>query len=363
MALLLYGRVGGDFSARTVAEYLKANKKGAIHVRIDSPGGDVFAGTAIYNLLRTSGRRVEVEIDGMAASAASVIAMAGDDIAISEGGFVMIHRSSSLAMGNAEQIGEQVAILEKIDEVLAGIYARRTAQSPNAVRDMMAAETWMNADDAISKGFANRRSSASARVAAMASPSEWANAPAEVKARLQVNPTSATVVAQGHNKDDMSPEQLQAAIEAALAPVAARLAALEAVPQASASPAPAAAPAPAADEPVVTIEEAVEDDAAADVRTMYFAAVDAAFDRFCAQGKLTPAAKEHFVAASQTPASFKAVCAMYETAPAVVSSQPIVAAPPASSPTRAYSAETLAWAKQSGVDLNKLDANTAKDSK
>ncbi len=355
MALLLYGVVGYEFNARTVADYLKENKKGPIHVRVDSPGGDAFAGMAIYNLLRTSGRHVTVEVDGLAASAASVIAMAGDDIAISEGGFIMIHRASTLAFGNANDIKDEIAVLEKIDEAMAGIYSRRTTQSPATIAAMMDATTWMNAGEAIGKGFATRKSTAPARAASFDSTFAYANAPDAVKARLQLQSTSATVVAQEPSRTDMSPEELKATLESALAPVVARLAALEA-PKASAAPA-VVTPEP---EPAVEVEETVEDAAAADVRAMYSAAVDSAFDRFCAQGKLAPGAKEHFVTASKAPAAFKALCAMYESAPAVVSGEPIKAAPVASAPARVYSPDTIAWAKKAQIDLTALDAKEAK---
>lgn len=359
MALLLYGVVGYEFNARTVADYLKENKKGPVHVRVDSPGGDAFAGMAIYNLLRTSGRHVTIEVDGLAASAASVIAMAGDDIAIAEGGFIMIHRASTLAFGNANDIKDEVAVLEKIDEAMAGIYSRRTTQSPATIAAMMDATTWMNAGEAIGKGFATRKSAAPARAARFDSTLAYANAPAAVAARLQVQSTSATVVAQEPSKTDMSLEELKATLESALAPVVARLAALEA-PQASVAPAvvtPEPEPEP---EPVVEIEPAVEDAAAADVRAMYLAAVESAFDRYCAQGKLAPSAKEHFVTASQAPAGFKALCAMYESAPSIVSGEPLKAAPVASAPARVYSPDTIAWAKKAQIDLTALDAKEAK---
>jgi len=348
----LYGDVGLDFTARTVADWLKANKKGTIQVRINSPGGSVFDGMAIYNLLKTSGRRVEVEIDGLAASAASIVAMAGDDIAIAEGGFVMIHRASTFAFGNAEQIQDEIAVLSKIDEAMVEIYSRRTAQSPAAITAMMEAETWMSAGDAIGKGFANRKSSAPARAASGLSHSAWHKAPPEARANLQQPSDTATVVAEGSNNTHMNEEQLKALLEAALAPISARLASLEA-PKASAAP---AAP---ETEPTVTVAEPVETEADAEVKAMFLAAVDGAFARFAAQGKLVPGAKEHFVSACSSPASFKAVCAMYESAPAVVSSEPIKAAPPATAP-RAYSAETVAWAKKSGIDLNALDAKDVK---
>jgi ATP-dependent Clp endopeptidase proteolytic subunit ClpP len=138
-----------------------------IRVRINSPGGSVFEGTAIYNLLKQHAARVTVSIDGMAASMASVVAMAGDDIEIGEGAYLMIHDPLGYVRGGSEDMREMAELLDKMRDQLVGVYARRTSQTEDQIRDWMKAETWMTADEAVENGFANR-SVAGLKIAAMA---------------------------------------------------------------------------------------------------------------------------------------------------------------------------------------------------
>lgn len=128
---------------------------GDVVLRINSPGGSVFDGIAMFNDLVAHTGRIRVEIVGLAASAASLVAMAGDEIAIAENGFVMIHQAWTLAAGNASGLTEVAAVLVQVDQSLAATYAARSEQSVSAVASMMAAETWMTADAAIESGFAD----------------------------------------------------------------------------------------------------------------------------------------------------------------------------------------------------------------
>ena len=153
--IILYGDVGYDITAKEFSDEMKAlGDVKDITVRINSFGGDVFDGVAIYSRLIDSGAKITVFIDGIAASAASVIAMAGKEIHIAEAGFVMIHDAWALAMGNASDLRKTAARLEAVSEQIAGIYQRRTGMDMSKIREMMAAETEFNATEAVEFGFA-----------------------------------------------------------------------------------------------------------------------------------------------------------------------------------------------------------------
>ena len=127
-----------------------------LNVRINSPGGSGFEGIAMLNLLRTSKRRVTVDIDGVAASAASIVALAGEEIRIAEGGFVMIHNASLMAYGSAKELRSQADFLDQISGEVAGLYAKHTGIELSEVQAMMDAETWLNAEDSVAKKFATK---------------------------------------------------------------------------------------------------------------------------------------------------------------------------------------------------------------
>ena len=127
---------------------------GDIVVKINSPGGDVFDGIAIHNELAAYNGRVRVEVMGLAASAASVVAMAGNEIAIAENGFLMIHNAWVLAIGNRHDLIEGAAVLAKIDGALARTYANQSKLGVRTIGQMMDDETWLTAQEAKDKGFA-----------------------------------------------------------------------------------------------------------------------------------------------------------------------------------------------------------------
>lgn len=146
---------GGGVTAKTVTDSIKAaGGFDRIAVRINSPGGDCFEGVAIYNLLRSQNKPVDVYVDGIAASAASVIAMAGDTISVGVGAMLMIHNAACMAFGEAAALRKMADTLENISVTVGGIYVLRTGQDAAAVKELMDAETWMSADEAIAKGFA-----------------------------------------------------------------------------------------------------------------------------------------------------------------------------------------------------------------
>jgi ATP-dependent protease ClpP protease subunit len=155
----LYDQVGegwfGGMSAKTfVAELQKLGKVDVINLHINSPGGSVFDGVAIYNSLKSHPARIEVDVDALAASIASVIAMAGDEIRIAENAMMMIHDPTGVAVGGAEEMRKTADLLDQIKDVIVSTYVKRTKKE-NEIRAMMAEETWMTGGDAVDMGFAD----------------------------------------------------------------------------------------------------------------------------------------------------------------------------------------------------------------
>lgn len=127
-----------------------------IDVYINSGGGDVFAGYAIYNMLMRHKAKKTVYIDGLAASIASLIAMAGDEIIMPANSMMMIHNAWSVVMGNANDLREMAEQLDKVDGLLADTYVKRTGLDVDEIKEMMANETWLTGAEAYEKGFATQ---------------------------------------------------------------------------------------------------------------------------------------------------------------------------------------------------------------
>lgn len=172
LEILLYSDIGsGSASAAAVTRLLKSSPSAKqIVVHINSLGGSAFDGIAIYNQLRNHPAHVVVNIDGVAASAASVIAMAGDDINIAPNAMLMIHGTQTLAEGSAEDLDRQVRSLRALNDGVADVYARRTGIDRAVVLEMMTSEKWIGAEEAVELGFATKVSepkSIAARVGGM----------------------------------------------------------------------------------------------------------------------------------------------------------------------------------------------------
>lgn len=137
------------------AEIVKAIRgmKGDITLRINSPGGDVFAARAVATALKEHDGEVTAYIDGWSASAATTITMAADKVYIAEGGFFMIHNSMTFAFGNKEELLKAAELLEKIDEAIANDYSEKTKKEKEQIKQWMDSETWFTADEAIANGF------------------------------------------------------------------------------------------------------------------------------------------------------------------------------------------------------------------
>lgn len=149
----IFGEIGWDVTDAGVAKALEG--QGDVVVNINSIGGSMFQGIAIYNMLRDHPGNVKVRVLGQAASAASVIAMAGDEVEIASSAFLMIHNAWVMAAGNRMQLREVADYLEPFDVELAKIYAERTGLDAKEIAKLMDAETWINGNDAVEYGYAD----------------------------------------------------------------------------------------------------------------------------------------------------------------------------------------------------------------
>jgi len=143
-------------TAKMVEQRLKALGQGDITVNINSPGGDFFHGQAMHNLLRAHDGKVTVQIIGVAASAASVVAMAGDEILIPKTGWLMIHNVWGITLGNRHDHQQAINAMVKMDAVSADLYAERSRKTFAAIQKMMDAETYFGGQEAVDEGFADR---------------------------------------------------------------------------------------------------------------------------------------------------------------------------------------------------------------
>ena len=175
--VLLYDVIGADFfgegvTAKTFRAQIKAVKSKVINLRINSPGGSVTEGAAMLNALdgwKTKGRRIEVDVDGIAASAASVVMMAGDVVRVAGNGLVMIHDPYGMVMGGAGDMRRTADLLDKVKGQLIDAYARRPGLKldRDQIAAAMAAETWYTGQEAVEIGLADS-AGAPAQLAAFA---------------------------------------------------------------------------------------------------------------------------------------------------------------------------------------------------
>ncbi|WP_273705113.1 head maturation protease, ClpP-related [Leuconostoc mesenteroides] len=127
-----------------------------INLSINSGGGSVFDGIAIYNMLKSHKATVNVYIEGLAASIASVIAMAGDTITMRSGSMMMVHMPWTLSQGNAEEMRKTADTLEKTGDSIVDIYSERTGLTSDDIRNIMNEETWLSAEEAVEQGWATK---------------------------------------------------------------------------------------------------------------------------------------------------------------------------------------------------------------
>lgn len=157
--LLVYGVIDdwpwGDVIAAEFAQELDANKDKQIHCRINSVGGEVFAGIAIHNMLQTHPGGARCTVEGLAASAASVIAMAGSKTTMCRGAMMMIHQPAALASGEASILRKTADVLDQVSASLVAIYQAKTGKTAEELQALLDAETWLSAQEAVDQGFAD----------------------------------------------------------------------------------------------------------------------------------------------------------------------------------------------------------------
>jgi ATP-dependent Clp endopeptidase proteolytic subunit ClpP len=161
--ILLYDEIGesmwgGGISAKAFSDELKKlpNSIKQINLRINSPGGSVFDGMAIYQRLKEHPAKVTAYVDGISASIASVIMMAADEIVMGDGALVMIHKPLTGIYGNANELEKTIDILDKIENQMVSIYAKRTGASRIEISKMLSEETWFNSVEAVDFKLADK---------------------------------------------------------------------------------------------------------------------------------------------------------------------------------------------------------------
>jgi ATP-dependent Clp endopeptidase proteolytic subunit ClpP len=156
--IYIYDEIGyWGVTARQFVNDLKAlGDISHINLHINSPGGDVFDGIAIFNALKHHGAAITVHIDGLAASMASVIAMVGNPVIMPENTMMMIHKPWGFAGGDANDMRDYAELLDKVESVLIPAYAEKTGKSPDEIAAMLEDETWMDGKECVAMGFADQ---------------------------------------------------------------------------------------------------------------------------------------------------------------------------------------------------------------
>jgi len=160
LEMLVYGEIGKNWdgcgvSASDIKKQIdNAGAFDKISLRINSPGGDAFEGIAIHNLIRAQKKPVEVCVDGLAASSASIVAMAGDTITMGSNAMMMIHNAWSVAAGNAAELRKMADTLDKVSASIAQTYVDKTGKTLDEIKSLMDDETWMSAEDCVKMSFA-----------------------------------------------------------------------------------------------------------------------------------------------------------------------------------------------------------------
>lgn len=159
--ILLYEAIGFDWfsgegmTAKAFNEQLSKIDSPSIKVRINSPGGDVFDGIAMYNMLAQHPSKIDVVVEGIAASAATIVAMAGDTVSIHESAQIMIHDAWTMVVGNQQDMLEMADLLGKIDGQIADLYAARSGKPASDFRDVMNSDTYLTGKESVDLGIAD----------------------------------------------------------------------------------------------------------------------------------------------------------------------------------------------------------------
>lgn len=179
-SIYLYDAIDKNFgvSARAMVDALDKISAKTIHLHINSPGGDVFEARAIKSVLERHPANIVAHIDGVAASAATFVMMAADEVLAVEGSLVMIHNAWAFAIGNAEDLRQTAGLLEKVDAQILDDYAKKSGKGAKQLKAWMNAETWFTPQEAIDAGLIDGIDKTGTKAAARFNLSAYANAPA-----------------------------------------------------------------------------------------------------------------------------------------------------------------------------------------
>lgn len=184
---------GEGVSSKRIAAALRTMGEGEVTVSINSPGGDFFEGVAIYNMLREHKGRVVVNVLSLAASAASVIAMAADELRVASSGFLMIHNAEGLVFGNRHEMRAAVELLEPFDRAMRDLYASRSGQSAAQIEEWMDRETFFSGAQAVELGLAD---------ALLSSDEVTTDESVEARQRSAIQRVEASLAAQGISRKE-----------------------------------------------------------------------------------------------------------------------------------------------------------------
>lgn len=153
-SIYLYDEIGWfGIEAEQFIKDLNAITAKTINIHVNSPGGDVFDGTAIFNAIKQHKSKTITHIDGLAASISSIIALASNEVHMAENAFLMIHEPWSIVIGNAETMRDEADLLDKIGGTIAKTYINKTGKDEAEIKELMADESWLSADEALDMGF------------------------------------------------------------------------------------------------------------------------------------------------------------------------------------------------------------------
>lgn len=191
--ILIYDEIGENWwgegvTAKNFATELAGIRAAKIDVRINSVGGSVFEGNAMYNALVRHPARVDTYVDGIAASIASIIALAGEKVHIAENAFIMIHNPHGVAWGEAKDMRKVADTMDTVKGSLVGTYAKRTGKDVGTIEAWMDETTWFSAEEAKEHGFVDEITEGreiDARIAASANMASFANVPPALAAQIQ----------------------------------------------------------------------------------------------------------------------------------------------------------------------------------
>jgi ATP-dependent Clp protease protease subunit len=157
-SIYLYDAIGGWYgiAAQDFVRELNALSAETIHLRISSPGGDVFEARAMQTAIRQHASKIVAHIDGLAASAATYVALGANEVEMSEGSFFMIHNAWAIVMGNKAEMTSMAKTLDKIDGSILSDYRSKTKKDEKQIREWMDGETWFTAEEALQHGFIDR---------------------------------------------------------------------------------------------------------------------------------------------------------------------------------------------------------------